>query len=241
MTQKKCQCSIKIKNLSVKISNKYILNRISFSAYHGEILAIIGTNGAGKTTLVKTILNRTNLIGEIIFFDSTGKKIFNPKIGYVPQGLVFDKNIPMTVLDFFSLNLTNLPCWIGYKRTIITKINHILEKFNCENLIHKSLGNLSGGELQKVLLIFALEPKPDILILDEPSSGLDQRGIDAFYSLLTLMRNTHHMPILLVSHDLAKIKKYATKYLILNYGTILETGCVSELNISKIALNLFGL
>lgn len=223
-----CRCSVKINDLSIKLEEHTILDSVSLEANHGEILTLIGRNGSGKTTLVRAVLKRIAYKGRIDFFDCHGKKIDDPKIGYVPQKLFFKKNTPMTVLDFFCMNLTNFPVWLFHRKT--EKVSKILEKTESSELINKSIGSLSGGELQKVLLAFALEPMPDILILDEPSAALDHKSSDFFYSLITSLRSEFHMPIILVSHDLSQVRKFATKYAILEKGRILETGDAKSLS-----------
>jgi zinc transport system ATP-binding protein len=227
--EKKCRCGVKIENLSVRGGGHIILNSVSFKANHGEILALLGCNGSGKTTVLKAILGRIQYYGKIIFFNSEGKKINSPKIGYVPQNLVFEKNAPVTVSDLFCSNLTNFPVWLGKSKKVILEIDNILNKFGISYLLNKTLGELSGGELQRVLLAFALQPVPDILVLDEPSSALDGKGTGFFYSLISEMRAEFHMPIILVSHDLLYMKKYATKYVLLERGKVIEADFIQNL------------
>ena len=203
----KCNCSIKLENISVYDKNNLILDSISFQVNHGEILALIGRNGSGKTTILKAILSRVEYYGKITFFDSLGKKIANPKIGYVPQKLNFEKSTPLTVVEFFASNICKSPVWLYINRSSMKKIKEILKKFEILHLSDRRLGDLSGGEMQRVLLAFALHPSPDVLILDEPSSALDKNGIEFLFSLIVKMRKEFHMPILLVSHDLEQIYK----------------------------------
>ena len=231
MSVKQCQCSIKIENLSVRKDNNIILHDVNLHANHGEILALIGKNGSGKTTLLKAIMNRVKYSGEIFFFNCDGKKITNPKIGYVPQTLLFDKNTPVSVLDMFCANSSRLPIFLGYTKSRKKHVESLLKKFGVEKHIHKKLGMLSGGELQRVLLAFALDPMPDILLLDEPVSAVDRKGISNFYELLTSMRNEYHMPIVIVSHDLGHVKKYAT------YATLIDKTVVTCEKASNILKN----
>lgn len=205
-----CHCSVKINNLGYKRDNHNILYNVSLSVKHGEMLALIGKNGSGKTTLLKAILGRIPYTGSIEFFNSSGKKINNPKIGYVPQTLLFDKGTPMTVLDMFCANSSKMPIWLGHSKSRAKNVKQMLKKVGAESLINKSLGMLSGGELQRVLLAYALDPHPDILLLDEPVSAVDRKGISLFYKLISSMRDEYHMPIIIVSHDLGHVKKYAT-------------------------------
>lgn len=211
-----CNCRLRLKHVSVFNKNCIILNGVSFEVGHGEILALVGKNGSGKTTILKTILNRVRYTGEILFFNSIGNVITNPRIGYVPQKLVFEKNTPVTVLEFFASSMCKFPIWLGIRRNLKTKILNILKKFEISHLINRRLCDLSGGEMQRVLLAFALEPSPDILILDEPSSALDKKGVDFFYSFLFKMRTEHLIPTILVSHDISQISKYATKFFYLS-------------------------
>ena len=108
------------------------------------------------------------------------------------------------------------------------------------DLLNKRLGSLSGGELQRILLAFALEPMPDLLLLDEPVSAVDRKGIGAFYELVTSLRHEYHMPVLLVSHDLSHVKKYATAAALLD-RTIIRSGPVAEMMRSREVRETFGL
>lgn len=238
---KECNCSVKLENISVRDNDHILLNSISLKVNHGEILALIGRNGSGKTTLLKTILNRIPYKGKISFFDYDGKKIRYPRIGYVPQKLNFEKNTPLTVLEFFALGVNKAPIWLRISDQIHNKILNILEKFSIKYLINKPIGSLSGGELQRVLLAFALDPVPDMLILDEPSSALDSKGVNFFYSLIVKMREEYHMPVILVSHDLIQISKSVTKYALIESGKIIEESSIKYLNESKKVKDIFGI
>lgn len=236
----KCHCSVKIKNLMVKRGGNTILHHVTLTANHGETLALIGRNGAGKTTFLKAILGGVGYSGTIEFFDSNGIKISNPKIGYVPQRLGFDKNTPITVLDFLCSNLTNFPVWFGHKSKQRKKALEVLERVGAQNHINKSIGMLSGGELQRVLLASALEPRPDILILDEPVSAVDRNGISTFYGIIDSMREEYHMPVILVSHDLGHVVKYANSYALINH-TVLEIDKAENLLKSYKVREIFGM
>lgn len=233
---KKCKCSVKIEDLHVK----NILDDINLVANHGETLALIGKNGAGKTTLLKSILHSIDFTGNINFFNSYGQKISKPKIGYVPQRLSFDKNTPITVLDMFCANLSRFPIWVNYSKKSKEKAIFMLEKVGAEELIHARIGQLSGGELQRVLLAFALDPIPNILLLDEPVSAVDRKGISKFYSIINSLREDYHMPVILVSHDLGHVVKYANSYALINH-TIIETGCAQDLLKSNRVRKTFGI
>ena len=237
---KECHCSVKIRDLQVKKGGNIILNNVTLTANHGETLALIGKNGAGKTTLLKSILHSSDFGGKISFFNSNGKRISNPKIGYVPQRLSFDRSTPITVMDLFCANSSKLPVWIGHSKKKKSKAIEILEKVGMQKHIDSPIGRLSGGELQRVLLAFALEPHPDILLLDEPVSAVDRKGTSIFYSIINSMREDYHMPVVLVSHDLGHVVKYATSYALIDH-TVIETGKAIELMDSKKVRETFGI
>lgn len=238
MTQ--CHCSVKIKNLQVRRGGHIILDRVTLSANHGETLALIGRNGAGKTTLLKAILGSVDYKGSIDFFDSHGARIENPKIGYVPQRLSFDRSTPITVMDLFCANSSGMPVWLGQSKKRRQSALEILKRTGAHHHLDKPIGRLSGGELQRVLLAFALQPRPDILLLDEPVSAVDRTGISRFYSIIQSMRDEYHMPVILVSHDLGHVIKYAISYALIDH-TITETGRAADLPQSVKVKKTFGL
>ena len=236
-----CRCSVHIKNLYVKKGGHTILENIDLTANHGETLALIGKNGAGKTTLLRAILNKNTIFrGEILFFNSNGEKIENPKIGYVPQRLSFEHGTPITVMDLLCANSSKIPVWLGKSRKRKEKAIEMLKKVGAEGQADKPIGKLSGGELQRVLLAFALDPMPDILLLDEPVSAVDRNGISRFYGIIHALREDYHMPIILVSHDLNHVFKYATSYALIDHRVV-EVGKAQDLAESKNIQETFGL
>lgn len=236
-----CKCSTKIRNLTVKKRDGIILHNVSFDVHHGEILALIGRNGAGKTTLLKALLGRIPYTGTVTFIDANGNQVENPRIGYVPQNLVFDRSTPVTVADMLCANTSTFPVWLGHKKEKLEKAEHLLAAVGANaSLLPKRLGSLSGGEMQRVLLAFALEPRPDLLLLDEPVSAVDRKGIEVFYDLVTSMRAEHQMPMILVSHDLSHVEKYATRAVLLD-RTVLVSGSVAEVMKTPEVQEAFGL
>lgn len=180
MPEHVCHCSVKIEELSVRKGSTEILNQVNLTANHGEILALIGRNGAGKTTLLKAILGQTPYSGRISYFNCQGKRIDRPRIGYVPQFLAFDRSTPVTVEDLFCANRSRIPVWMSHGKKRQKEAESLLEKVGGTGLFRKKLGALSGGELQRVLLAFALDPLPDLLLLDEPVSAVDRKGVGVF-------------------------------------------------------------
>ena len=177
-----CKCSTQIRGLTVRKRDGVIIHDVTLDVHHGEIMAIIGRNGAGKTTLLKALLGRIPYTGSITFTNPKGERVEKPRIGYVPQNMVFDRSTPMTVADMLCANLSSFPIWLGHKKEKLARADAMLQKVGGKNLLQKQLGNLSGGEMQRVLLAFALEPMPDMLLLDEPVSAVDRKGIEVFMS-----------------------------------------------------------
>lgn len=169
-------CCLRIQNLSVNIGKEQILKDISMHVHCSEIVAIIGPNGAGKSTLLKSILGQQDHEG-VISFSVPGQRNRQAKIGYVPQSPTFDPGDPITVADLFACCMSKRPAFLGVSGSMKNRILECLSRVQGESLIHKRVGTLSGGELQRVLLALALEPLPNVLILDEPLSGVDVDGM----------------------------------------------------------------
>lgn len=241
MPEHVCHCSVKIEELSVRKGSTEILNQVNLTANHGEILALIGRNGAGKTTLLKAILGQTPYSGRISYFNCQGKRIDRPRIGYVPQFLAFDRSTPVTVEDLFCANRSRIPVWMSHGKKRQKEAESLLEKVGGTGMFRKKLGALSGGELQRVLLAFALDPLPDLLLLDEPVSAVDRKGVGVFYDLVTSLRSEYHMPVILVSHDLGHVKKYASKAAFLQDGTVAMQNAVDKVLNNPQVREAFGL
>ena len=235
-----CKCSTQIRGLTVRKRDGVIIHDVTLDVHHGEIMAIIGRNGAGKTTLLKALLGRIPYTGSITFTNPKGERVEKPRIGYVPQNMVFDRSTPMTVADMLCANLSSFPIWLGHKKEKLARADAMLQKVGGKNLLQKQLGNLSGGEMQRVLLAFALEPMPDMLLLDERVSAVDRKGIEVFYDLVTSLRSEYHMPVILVSHDLSHVARYATRAALLD-RTILVSGDVKTVMASPQVRETFGL
>ena len=208
-------CCLRVHNLSVKISNSQILSDISLHAHCGELIALIGPNGAGKSTLLKAILGQQAYTG-IISFSVPGKRNRKPLIGYVPQSPTFDPGDPISVADMFACCMSRRPTFLGISRKLRSKILTCLERVHSEELIDKRIGTLSGGELQRVLLALALEPVPNILILDEPLSGVDVEGMQTLMEMLDEIRKTYDLSILMTTHDFSLLPHYADQVILIN-------------------------
>ena len=233
-------CCTKIENLGVTIGKNEILKNVNLHIHCGELTAIIGPNGAGKSTLLKALLGEISHTGELKYLDSKGVRDGKPNIGYVPQTLNLDSGSPTSVLDLFAASRTNYPTWFHISKRMIKKVTESLEKVNAAHLINRRLGALSGGELQRVLLALALEPIPDLLLLDEPVSGIDQNGMEMFYNTVSDIRKNYDLTIILISHDLDIIGKYADRVVLINQ-TVLCNDKPDKVFRHESFLNTFGL
>lgn len=229
----------KIENISVKIDNEQIIKDVSMDVHCGELTMIIGRNGAGKSTLLKALLNEVPHTGKVEFFDMKENKSKKIKIGYVPQSLNIERNMPTTVYDMFASYISNKPVCFRKDKELYENIKERLKVFGAENLIDNMVGNLSGGELQRILLSIATTPIQNLLILDEPVSGVDTNGTRDFYETLVKLKDKYDMSIILVSHDLDLVKKFADKVVLLD-KEIVAMGTQAEVFNSKEFKERFG-
>ena len=214
-------CCLRIQNMSIKIGNATILKDISLHAHCGEIIALIGPNGAGKSTLLKAILGQQEHSG-VISFSVPGQRNRKPIIGYVPQSPTFDPGDPLTVADLFACCMDKRPAFLGLSKKMRSKVIECLARVSAEDLIDKRVGTLSGGELQRVLLALALEPIPNILILDEPLSGVDVEGMDILMELLDDIRKEYDLSILMTTHDFATLDRYMDQAVLIDHEIVLQ-------------------
>ena len=219
-------CCLRIQDLRVKIGNDTILDQIDLHVHCGELIALIGPNGAGKSTLLKAILGQQDYDG-VISFAVPGQRNRTPKIGYVPQSPGFDPGDPVTVADLFTCCMSKRPAFLGVSKGMRNKILTCLERVQSEDLIDKRVGTLSGGELQRVLLALALEPLPNILILDEPLSGVDVDGIETLMDMLDDIRKNYDLSILMTTHDFASLPRYADQVALID-RTLVSVGTPVE-------------
>jgi zinc transport system ATP-binding protein len=204
MTGTERQNLLEIENLSVALRGNRILENISLHVRRGQIHALTGPNGAGKTTLMRSIMGGMPHKGTIRFlFKDDGR------IGYVPQFLEFDHSVPITVFDFLFLMLKKVPVFLGRRKAMRTRIKDILSATESTHLIDRCIGQLSGGEFRRVLLAQALEPKPELLLLDEPASNIDEVGVRQFEEMLINLRDEREITILMVSHSMDMICRVA--------------------------------
>ncbi len=187
---------LKVDNLCVRYGETEVLEDISLEIAKGDFACLIGPNGAGKSTLLKTIMGLVPA--------TSGRVISHAKkIGYVPQQLPLDPDLPLTVAEFLSLKLCVSRFWFGARgRKMREQIRAQLAEIGAAHLMERRLGRLSGGEFQRILVAYALLNDPDLLLLDEPLTGVDIRGGLSFDGLLHHLHDHRRISILMVSHDL---------------------------------------
>lgn len=187
---------IKINDLNIQYGNKKVLQNFNLLLAEREIVTIVGPNGSGKTTLFKAIIGTAPI--------KTGTVELKPnlKIGYVPQQLNIDRSLPLTVDRFLRLTQN--------------KFKNTLKIVNIEDILNHQISNLSGGQMQRVLLASAILNRPDVLLLDEATRGLDQPGTAAFYRLVETIRKETGCAILMISHDLHVVMAASDRVICLN-------------------------
>ena len=230
---------IKINNLGVRFGEQVVLKDVTLHIHCGSLNAIIGKNGAGKSTLVRAILRDIPTEGTIEYRDTKNGKMKDLKIGYVPQSINIEKNTPLSVYDLIASFQYHYPVFLPKNKRIYEEIKTYLETFEAADLIDKQVCNLSGGQLQRVLLSMAVADKPKLLLLDEPVSGIDKNGMELFYKTITYLKEHYDLAIILISHDLEYVKKYADHVVLLEQ-TVLTQGSVKDVFESKEFATVFG-
>lgn len=214
-------CCLRVENLSVRIGGDCILSNVNLHVHCGELVALIGPNGAGKSTFLRAVLGQRDYEG-VIAFSEPGQRSKKPRIGYVPQSPAFDPSDPVSVADLFACCMSRRPAFLGLGKSMRALVLECLERVHGEELIDKRVGTLSGGELQRVLLALALEPMPNILILDEPLSGVDVEGMETLMDMLDEIRKNFDLSILMTTHDFSLLPRYANQVVLIDRGILIQ-------------------
>lgn len=212
---------LEVKNLSVFLDSDQVIKNLSFDVKKGEFLTILGPNGSGKTVLLKTLLNLIEEYkGEINW--SKGAKV-----GYLPQGLtqLKVKDLPLSVVEFLSLKNKN-------KEEILEHLESVGIKDNL--FLKKRIGELSGGQFQRMLMVWALFDNPNVLIFDEPTTGVDVHGEETVYNLLKRLHDEKGITIILITHDVNVVYKYSSNVLCMSRDNICHSTPEEILNPEKL-------
>lgn len=201
---------LKISNLTVTLNHQIILDNVNFEVYKNDTVAVIGPNGAGKTTLFRALLGLVPYEGKITWQKGV-------KIGYVPQRLYINRDLPLTTKEFFDLKgkfshqeiLEALQA-VGFAE------NEPHEGHLQKHILNRKIGVLSGGELQRILIAWALLGNPDLLLFDEPTAGIDVSAEETIYSLLEKLKKKQGLTIILISHELEIVYRFANNVICLN-------------------------
>lgn len=213
--------AVAFEGVTVRRGNVSILEEVNAVVPHGSCTIIVGPNGAGKTTLLLALLGDIKYRGTVRM-DQPDRKNGRPRIGYVPQRVSVDRGMPLSVMEFLCMGIQKRPLWLGVSPTARQAAHELLERVHACHLAGHRLGALSGGEMQRVLLAQALQRKPDLLILDEPSAGVDLQGDHIFCELLEELRQSHGITQLMVSHDLGMVAHHATHVICLKRRVLAE-------------------
>lgn len=240
MTDSISAAGVRFSDLTVIREGRPILDHINAEAPCGGATAIIGPNGAGKTSLLRCLLGETKYEGQINFFNSQGQTLSKVNIAYVPQQLQADAQLPLRVYEFLSLGKTLRPLWLGCSAENRKRARDALALVDGEKLEKRRLGDLSGGEMRRVLLASALERRPQLLVLDEAEAGVDYRGERLFWNLLDTCRQRFGFTLLMVTHNLPLAAHYVTHVICIN-KTLLAQGSPRETLTSAHLMALFGI
>jgi zinc transport system ATP-binding protein len=219
-----------VDDISVTLDRAPILRNVSFSVKQGEAVAVVGPNGAGKSVLFRALLG---------LIPYTGKVGWRPgaRIGYVPQRFSMDRSVPVTAMEFFLLQSP------GFWRPDEAFLNHLDHELNLMGLdrgiLRKNLGELSGGQTQRLLIAWALLKHPEVLLLDEPTAGVDAGFEETVYALLHRVQQERETTLLLISHDLSVVYRYAQHVLCLNKTVLCQGPPVEALSPASLA-SLYG-
>lgn len=233
-------CCTKIQKLNVKIGGHAILRDINLHLHCGEMTVLIGPNGAGKSMLLRALLGDVKCTGTVSILPTPQSRHPKAIIGYLPQQLDFDRHLPLSVLDLFATAASRRATFFGASRKVREEALESLSQVKASHLLHRRLGALSGGEMQRVLLALALTPVPNLLLLDEPVSAVDASGRDLFYQMVSEIRHKYDLAILMVSHDLTEAAAVADRMVFLNH-TIVTSGSPGEVLASPVVRRAFAL
>ena len=220
---------VSVRDLRVTLGGQPVLVGVNAEIARGKVTALIGLNGSGKTTFLRALVREYPSRGDIRFHCGHDHSHPTPEhIGYVPQKLALDARLPLTVKDFLALCLSPRPLFLGVPKAVVEKVRAMLARVDMPNHIDTPVEGLSGGQLQRVLLALALEPQPELLLLDEPAAGIDFKDQQKFYDLIGDLNRTTGVTVLLVSHELSMVSRYAHHVLCLRDGAIQCQGSPGE-------------
>lgn len=210
--------AVEVRDLRVSFDDTAVLRGVNMRVPQGQIVALIGPNGSGKTTLLRCLLGLQKYSqGEVRLFGESNLQKVLPRVGYVPQRLALERSFILSVREFLALRLRETRGWFFKShRQIDDIIKPALVNIGVEPVLDRPIAQLSGGQLQRVLIAYALLNKPELLLLDEPTAGVDTPGEETFYDLIAQVQRQHKLTVVLVSHDLSMVYSHASRVYALN-------------------------
>jgi zinc transport system ATP-binding protein len=220
---------VSIEHLAVSRNREAILDDVSVQIRRHHLHGLIGPNGAGKSTLVSALLGLIPVSGRIVLnWRGSGA------IGYVPQAFVVDPTLPVTVEDFLALTRQRRPICLGITRPARLAVQRLLERVALPETARRPLSVLSGGELRRVLLAHALDPEPELLLLDEPTTGLDELSAAWFEETLKAIQKAGRTTVVMVSHDLEQMRRLANRVTVLDRSVVADGPADAVLTTSRV-------
>ena len=232
---------VSLRDLKVYRGKQLVIRGLATEIARGKVTAVIGLNGSGKSTLLRTLVGEFPFEGTMQFRCGHDHSRPQPEyVGYVPQRLTIDPRLPLTVRDLLGLAIKRGPLFLGLGRKIVDKFRATLEQVGVAEILDVPVDGLSGGQLQRVLLALALQPEPELLLLDEPTSGIDFQSQIAFYELIAKHQRAHAVTVVLVSHDLAIVRQFADHVICLRDGVVHCEGPPAEMLTPERIAETFG-
>ena len=208
---------LEVDRLTVRRHREALLDDVTLRVQRGTVHVLMGPNGAGKSTLIAAVLAQLAFEGRIAMnWAGAGT------IGYVPQTFAVDPTLPVTVADFLALTRQRRPVCLGISRSAGVVIAGLLARVGLSGLEQRPLAALSGGELRRVLLAHAIDPEPELLILDEPTAGLDDTAVAILDDILLAAKRSGNTTVLMVSHDLEQVRRVADRVTVLDRRVVVE-------------------
>lgn len=223
---------LEIRDLTLSRNKRVLLAGAALEVPPGRIHVLVGPNGCGKSTLLAAVLGMAEFSGSIrLHWRGNGR------IGHVPQFFAVDRALPLTVAEFMALTRQRRPVCFGVGRARRAALEQLLARVGMEGVLRRQLGTLSGGELQRVLLANAIDPLPELLLLDEPASGLDESATQRFEELLLEISRCAGAAVLMVSHDLAQVRRLADQVTLIDRG-VARSGAPARIISGDLAASL---
>jgi zinc transport system ATP-binding protein len=197
--------ALEVEQLSVRFGRTEVLRDLAFTVPEGGTLAVIGPNGSGKTVLLKALIGAVPAAGIMRWADGT-------RLGYVPQKLDLERDLPVTGRDFLRAKQVVSEAGAGE----VTRARDLVGLTAA--ILAQPIGTLSGGQFQRLLLAFALMGRPTVLLFDEPTAGVDEPGEEGLYAMMRRLQDVEHFTLVLISHELSLVYRYATDVLCLGRG-----------------------